>query len=56
MKAAIIAASAVATVAIGATVWYQKFASPADRSNTKAAVNILTGIKLPGYYESDQPK
>lgn len=56
MKAALIAVGTVATVAVAATVWYQKFASPADRSNTKAAVNILTGIRLPGYYESDQPK
>lgn len=50
MKAAIIAASAVATVAVGSVVWYQKFASSSDRSNTQYLVHVITGYKLPGHY------
>lgn len=41
---------AVGVVAAGATLWYTKFASPADRSNTQCVVEMLTGYRMPGHY------
>jgi protein involved in ribonucleotide reduction len=40
----------VGVVAVGATVWYKKFASQADRSNTQCVVEMLTGYRMPGHY------
>lgn len=47
MKAVLIATG---VVAVGGVVWYQKFASSADRSNVQHVVHVVTGYKLPGHY------
>lgn len=42
MKGLIVAGA----VAVAGVVWYQKFASLAERSDTRCAIKMLTGIRM----------
>lgn len=37
---------AVGVVAAGATIWYQKIASGAERSDARCIVKMFTGIRM----------